>query len=212
VRVWTDNDPKAALMQRKRTLIVDAAREAFLAGGYAQTSMDGIAKCAGVSIKTVYRHFDDKDDLFSAVMQSACSPQGQEASLERDWFKRAPRIALRLAAMEYLQHALSDEQVSLYRVVLRDAGRFPELGRRYASEVVDRRYMIFAEYLDRRSASHGWKVKDRMGAAHVFGSLLRTGLFEGVLLGLVKADEELMQQQAKRAAVQMLILLESHLL
>ena len=35
---------------------------------------------------------------------------------------------------------------------------------------------------------------------------------EGMLLGLVQADEELIQQQAKRVAVQMLMLLELHLL
>ena len=55
-------------MERKRAAIVDAARQLFLAHGYAQTSMDRVAENAEVAITTVYRHFNNKDDLFSAVM------------------------------------------------------------------------------------------------------------------------------------------------
>ncbi len=78
MKTWSADNPKASLMKRKRGAIVEAARQAFLENGYAQTSMDRIAETAGVSIKTVYRHFENKDDLFSAVMQAACSPGGFE--------------------------------------------------------------------------------------------------------------------------------------
>src|SRR5437762_1457394 len=117
MKSWSADNPKASLMMRKRTAIVDAARNAFLEGGYAQTSMDRIAAAAGVSIKTVYRHFENKDDLFSAVMQAACGPNGSEGlelepqekitQPERPWFFLPPRTALALIGVEYLQHALA---------------------------------------------------------------------------------------------------------
>ncbi len=70
--------------------------------------MDSIAKGAGVSIKTVYRHFENKDDLFLAVMQAACTAETHNGSLpQRDWPNKAPRVGLNLAAIEYLRHALS---------------------------------------------------------------------------------------------------------
>src|ERR1700681_1120502 len=126
MKTWTADNPKASLMKRKRGAIVDAARQAFLENGYAQTSMDRIAAEAGVSIKTVYRHFENKDDLFGAVMQAACGPGGLEEldgggqerapSPERPWFSKPPRTALAMAGVEYLQHALSREQLALYRV------------------------------------------------------------------------------------------------
>jgi TetR/AcrR family transcriptional repressor of mexJK operon len=68
MKTWSDDNPKAALMERKRAAIVDAARQLFLTSGYAQTSMDKVAEKAEVAITTVYRHFNNKDDLFSAVM------------------------------------------------------------------------------------------------------------------------------------------------
>ncbi len=69
---WSDDNPKVALTERKRAAIVAAARQAFLENGYAQTSMDRIAELATVSVKTIYRHFENKDELFSAVMQATC--------------------------------------------------------------------------------------------------------------------------------------------
>ena len=68
MKTWSEDNPKAALMERKRAAIVDAARQLFLADGYAQTSMDRVAEKAEVAITTVHRHFNNKDDLFSAVM------------------------------------------------------------------------------------------------------------------------------------------------
>ena len=72
MKIWSADNPKAALMERKRAAIVAAARQVFLENGYAQASMDRIAESAAVSVKTIYRHFENKDELFSAVMQAAC--------------------------------------------------------------------------------------------------------------------------------------------
>jgi len=213
LKTWETNDPKASLMKRKRDLIVNAAREAFLNGGYADTSMDSIAKGAGVSIKTVYRHFENKDDLFIAVMRAACSTEvSGDMPAQRVWPDKAPRIALKLAAIEYLRHALSAEQVALYRVVLRDAGRFPELGRQYSEEVLEGRNRLIVEYLKRWSPSRGWKIKDPVGAANTFAGLLRSGWFESILLGSESVEENALLQHAKTGAAQMIILLDSQAL
>lgn len=213
LKTWQDNDPKASLMKRKRDLIVSAAREAFLSGGYADTSMDSIAKGAGVSIKTVYRHFENKDDLFIAVMKAACSAEAHdESSAQRNWLEKAPRVGLNLAAIEYLRHALSAEQAALYRVVLRDAGRFPELGKRYSEEVIQNRNTLIMEYLKRWGSSQGWRIKDLLGAANTFAGLLRSGWFESVLLGTAAIDEAALLQHAKTGAARMLILIESRTL
>jgi len=52
-KTWSADNPKAALMARKRAVIVDAALKAFLEAGYAEASVNRIAAAAGVSIKTV---------------------------------------------------------------------------------------------------------------------------------------------------------------
>jgi AcrR family transcriptional regulator len=192
MKTWTEDNPKAGLMLRKRMAIVEAARHSFLEGGYAQTSMDRIAEVAGVSVKTVYRHFQNKDDLFSAVMQAACSdapeafavPSSEQPADVHPWFNQPPKTALPIAGAGYLKHILSKEQLALYRVVTRDAHNFPELARRYHEETVEKRNQVFAQYLIRWRRSENWKLKDPEGASNIFAALLCAGLFEASLHGI----------------------------
>jgi AcrR family transcriptional regulator len=217
MKTWTEDNPKADLMLRKRTAIVHAARKSFLEGGYAQTSMDRIAAAAGVSIKTVYRHFQNKDDLFSAVMQAACSnvpeefaavPSGQRADVH-PWFDKPPRVAFAIAGSAYLRHILSEEQMALYRVVTRDAHSFPELARRYHDEVVTKRKQIFIKYLNRWRHSEKWKLKDPEGASNVFATLLCAGIFEKALHGIHTPDETELTARARMASSCLLNLLSA---
>jgi AcrR family transcriptional regulator len=217
VKIWSDDNPKAALMSRKRTMIVDAALRAFLENGYAESSVNRIAAEAGVSIKTLYRHFENKDDLFSAVMQAACSTSGANPvsasgateTDEPDWFNQPPPIALPIAGREYLRHALSEKQLALYRVVTRDAPRFPELARRYREEVTGTRDALFISYLDRWLPVTGWKVRDNRGAAATFAALLKATLFDDALFGVKSPSEEEIVECADDAAVQILALIEA---
>jgi len=219
LRRWSSSNPKASLMSRKRFAIVRAARHAFLERGYAQTSMDSIAKAAGVGIKTVYRHFEDKDDLFSAVMQAACNPDAfdpvsgrwkeLQVEPERPWFAKPPHSALVAAGIEYLQHLLSGEQLALYRVVIRDAHSFPELGRRYQEQVIERAHDVFVRYLARWIPVEKWNISDKPGAAQAFTALLRAGIFETVLYGRGRVSEGEITTRARVSAARMLVLLNS---
>src|SRR6202158_3615944 len=55
---------------RQHKAILEAARTVFLRNGYLGTSMDEIAALAAVSKQTVYKHFADKQRLFSEVVTS----------------------------------------------------------------------------------------------------------------------------------------------
>jgi AcrR family transcriptional regulator len=209
-KTWSADNPKAALMARKRAVIVDAALKAFLAAGYAEASVNRIAAAAGVSIKTLYRHYEGKDDLFSAVMQAACGkPPGD--SDEQDappptWYALPPAEALPQAGAEYLRHVLSQDQLALYRVVVRDAHRFPELGRRYREVTTGTHGAIFIRYLDRWADREGWVVRDKHTAADMFAGLLKAGIFDEALLGLSQPSNDEIVEQAWAAARNMLLL------
>ncbi|MGJ6121481.1 TetR/AcrR family transcriptional regulator [Mycolicibacterium sp. Y3] len=211
VKTWSSDNPKAALMAGKRAAIVDAALGAFLSAGYAEASVNAIAASAGVSIKTLYRHFESKDELFAAVMQAACGDMAG-AELDEDvpppWYDAPPAEALPRAGVEYLRNALSPAQLALYRVVTRDAHRFPELGRRYHEETTGNRDAIFAGYLDRWVTRAGWTVHDKRAAAQVFAALLKARIFDEALLGLREPSELELVEKAREAAASMLILLD----
>lgn len=64
--------PRLARMAR-REQILEAATSAFARGGYALTSLDEIAREAGISRVILYRHFDSKTDLYRVVLDRACA-------------------------------------------------------------------------------------------------------------------------------------------
>lgn len=53
----------------RREAVLRAATRAFAAGGYAATSMEEVARAAGITPLIVYRHFASKEDLYRAVLE-----------------------------------------------------------------------------------------------------------------------------------------------
>lgn len=215
VKTWSDDNPKGPLMARKRKQLVDAAERIFLENGYAESSVNRIAAEAGVSIKTLYRHFQSKDELFSAVMLATCTSfgtAGEESAEEPEWFSQPMEVGLPLAGTEFLLHWLWPQQLALQRLLIRDALRFPELARRYQDEVVGARNTLFVAYVDRWLPKLGWVVKDKRGASDAFAALLLSGLSGELLLGLREATNQELVERGRLASAQLLRLMESGLL
>ena len=125
---WAPDHPKAKLMEKKRAAILDAARTVFLRDGYEGASMESIAVAADVSIMTLYRHSESKDDLFAAVIASACDPS-DEAEMD-EWMKlmqRPLREVLVTTGVMFQERMGSADTAALLRTVMGEVGRFPHL-------------------------------------------------------------------------------------
>ena len=113
----------------RRRAIVDVAREAFLAQGFAATSMSEIATRLGGSKGTLYNYFRSKEELFAALMIDIC--QGP-ANAVFDHMP-APDGDLRKGLIELgvgmLSFVLRGPSMAVHRLVVAEADRFPELGR-----------------------------------------------------------------------------------
>ena len=108
--------------------ILDVATALFLGEGFGATSIEAIARRAGVSKRTFYHRFRDKEMLFEAVVRRLIDrwmPPFDAALLE------APSLAesLRRAAEQMLAAALTAEALALHRMVISEARRFPNLAR-----------------------------------------------------------------------------------
>lgn len=208
MKAVTKDNSKTAMIAKKDRLIVLSAREHFLRDGFAGASMDAIAKSAGVSVKTIYSHFVNKDELFSKVMVAACTdhllsnelPPEEALAKQFVWFGEATQLGLIKAGVEYLRHLLSEDQVALYRVVTRDADRFPELGQHYQKNVARGRTGILIAYLKSIARKRSWSRRDAALDAAFYEALLRGGLYEEVLHGLVTATPDAIQKRACSAA------------
>jgi TetR/AcrR family transcriptional regulator, mexJK operon transcriptional repressor len=171
---------------RKRRAIVEAATEAFLRKGYLGTSMDEIAAAAGVSKQTVYKHFADKERLFSeivgATVDEAANPVQEElkslgdgGDLEGD---------LRDLARRQLELVMRPRLMALRRLVIGEAGRFPDLGRTFYERGAGRSVASLAEAFERLAARGALKLDDpELAAAHFNWLVMSAPVNRAMLLG-----------------------------
>ncbi|WP_234371222.1 TetR/AcrR family transcriptional regulator [Streptomyces sp. XY431] len=69
-------------MPEKRVAIARAARTVFGREGFTRTSVDAIAAEAGVSKRTIYNHFADKEQLFrSVILEGATAVAATQAKI-----------------------------------------------------------------------------------------------------------------------------------
>src|ERR1700674_4929448 len=115
----------AALALNER--ILDVATELFLAQGYGLTTIEALARRAGISKRTFYHRFADKAVLFGAVVHRIVErmrpPPG--APLHE--------VLKRLVGM-VLHAALSPPAIALHRLMVAESARFPELARALHAE------------------------------------------------------------------------------
>ena len=109
--------PKRADARRNYEKVLAAAREAFAEGGES-TSLEEIARCAGVGIGTLYRNFPNRQALLEAlyideveeVCRSAEQLEGADPWQDlNDWLERfiayiATKRALAAELLNYLDH------------------------------------------------------------------------------------------------------------
>ena len=108
--------------------ILDVATALFLGDGFGATSIEAVAKRAGISKRTFYHRFRGKEVLFEAVVRrliARWTPPFDAALFE------APSLAetLRRSAEHMLGVALTPEALALHRMVIAEATRFPGLAR-----------------------------------------------------------------------------------
>jgi len=126
--------PSPPIRSEKITAILDGAMEIFLEQGYAGTTIDKIAAAARVSKPTIYNHFQDKEELFNALLEKLV--------VEKEWAKcpldlqnlssKPANIVLKSIANEILDNCTqSSEQVTFIRLVIGESGRFPELSKSF---------------------------------------------------------------------------------
>jgi len=167
----------------KRDAIVCAAARVFMEAGYGAASMDHIASEAGVSKQTVYSHFGAKDALFEEIVSGKCSElmfaEGLKAGPDDE-----PEVVLYEAAKIFLNVVLSIESITLYRTILAECGRFPELAEAFYRAGPKRASERLGAYLSAVAARGRLKIDNPTAAAGLFFAMLRGDLYLQCLLSL----------------------------
>jgi AcrR family transcriptional regulator len=130
----------------KREQILQGAMKVFLQHGYAGASMDRVAEVAKVSKNTIYNHFQDKEGLFTALIEQITTNRFQIVFGSVP-LKGEPAVVLRQIAEKLLSVILPDrEYISFLRLLIAESERFPQLAQLFISHLPKKVLSILGEY------------------------------------------------------------------
>jgi len=121
---------------RSRAALVEAARTLFLRQGYAGTTMEEIAALAGVTKRTVYNNYGDKDALFTLIVADVIAyAEAFARDLQQEFTAGIDAANLR-ATLDELARRMSlailrPEVIALRRLLIRESRGFPALAQAY---------------------------------------------------------------------------------
>lgn len=144
---------------QRRQAMLNAALDEFFERGFTAARMDDIARRAGLSKGTLYLYFESKEALFGALIDSIALPN---VTRMEEFLAAAPsaRAALH-ALMGFLPQLIRDTPVPrIAKVLIADAGAFPEVVQRYRHQVIDRILAAVTALLERGRDSGELVVDD----------------------------------------------------
>jgi AcrR family transcriptional regulator len=182
----------------KRRQILAGARQVFTELGFERASVDLIAARAGVSKATIYNHYADKTALFVACVTQDADElhRGLRACLAYpcdDVEQALQRIG------ENLMHLyLSPSVMALFRHVMAEAARLPDVGRTIYDRGPTVIYDAVAAHLRRWHDAGALRIEDPRAAAVQFVALCQGDLMTRARLGIL---EDPLDPEALRAGV-----------
>ncbi len=173
----------------KAEQILRGAIPEFLKNGYTCTSMDKVAKAAGVSKQTLYSHFTDKEGLFTALVKRMATRKYNfvwSQPLEGE-----PEQVLRNLADRILTENINDsEYLEFVRLIIAESGNYPDLSKLFLTQIAKPAVEILTKYLQEHQELN---LDDPEATARIFvGSLvsfiLNQKLLHGIEIMPMKAD------------------------
>ena len=153
--------------------IVEAALEVFGERGLAGARLDDIAQRAGIAKGTIYLYFPNKEALFRDVILRTIVARLDRA--EHDLAgqdDRAPTAQLRTFMHAWWEFASTPAFQTIYRLVIGELHRFPDIAQFYVEEVVQRAHRIVGGVITRGVAQGAFRDVDPLVTTRMIASLL----------------------------------------
>ncbi|WP_165690842.1 TetR/AcrR family transcriptional regulator [Consotaella salsifontis] len=163
--------------------IVAVATELFFERGLAATNMDDVAARAHSSKRTLYARFPSKEALFETVIISFIRERLQFVQSVKSADETPTQTLLSLGE-RFLEQVLTPETVSLYRLLVCESDKFPNLPRILEEEGWEPTIRLIAEVLRQDSVLRGVDDDEIRFLAETFLALTAESPLRRASLGL----------------------------
>ncbi|WJR66341.1 TetR/AcrR family transcriptional regulator [Neorhizobium sp. CSC1952] len=167
----------------RRTAILQAAATVFFEQGYAATSMDAIIERVGGSKRTIYSEFGNKEGLFTALVSEGADKALAALAVEEIGGRNLRETMLEFAR-RLVEVYMSPTMIGVYRAIMAEALRFPELAKAFYDRGPGRAAIRLAEVLEEAKKRGEIDVDDCRLVADQFAGMLRDNIHLQVVLGL----------------------------
>lgn len=187
-----------------RQAILEAAAEVFFEAGYAGASIDAVIERVGGSKRAIYSYFGNKKELFTAIVTEV-SNRALAALAPEEIAGHGVEDTLLAFGRRVVEVVLSPRTVALYRVVVAEGARFPELAQAFFESGPGRASIRLAQVLEEFQKRGEIELADRRRAAEHFIGMLRDDLHLRVVLGLRPPPDLQEAEQTVRQAVRIFL-------
>jgi len=178
----SQREPPSRSDARRRALLA-AAAEIFFERGYAATSIDAIIERAGGSKRNIYAQFGNKEGLFTAIVTQSAD-QALAALAIEEVAGQNLRDTLTAFGRQLMDIYLSPTVLGVYRMVVAEAQRYPDLARAFYDRGPGRTTAGLAQVLEQAVARGELASADPALHAEHFVGLIRDNHHLQVVLGL----------------------------
>ena len=140
--------------------LLAAALELFVERGFAATRLDDVAARAGVSKGTLYLYFANKEELFKAVVRENIAPILGEAEGIIEAYSGSNADLFREILIGWWERIGNTPLSGITKLMMAEAGNFPELAQFYHDEVISRSNGLIARMLERGIAQGEFRKID----------------------------------------------------
>ena len=183
------NAPTIIKQGRKWDQVLEGARTIFMRDGFEGASVDDIVRAAGVSKATLYSYFPDKRLLFLEVAKIECQAQSKAAASSIETLGDI-REALTTAAGRMVRFFTSPVGMQVYRIVVGESQRFPEVGREFYDSGPAVVREILRDMLQKGMDDGKLKIDDLDLATDQFPELCKAGIHLQLAIGLRSSVSE----------------------
>ncbi len=180
--------PRGSDDSAKRRQIVEGAREIFLQHGFDAASMNDIARKAGVSKGTLYVYFENKEQLFEAIVHEECLVHA-ERTFDLDPGDHDVDAVLSRLGVAFLEFLCRPEKASALRTVIAIADRMPEIGKVFYETGPALGIEKLADYLRAQTQAGVVAIDDCELAAAQFLDACQSTVFKPVLFNFAAAPD-----------------------
>ena len=135
--------------QERPQEMIAAAFTLFVERGFAATRLEDVAARAGVSKGTLYLYFANKQELFKAVVRESIVPVIDEADAMVEHYEGSSAALFADIMMGWWQRIGATSRAGIAKLVMAEAGNFPEIAAFYHDEVIKRGHAMIERLLQR---------------------------------------------------------------